>query len=174
MTNEERIDWLCRLRADLNNGVIFTPWNNEFTEALTELLEQQPCEDAISREKAIKQCGFGMTSLLIADCLKRLPSVTPSYNSVKTELEQQTRWIPVSERSPEEFICDDGYVEPSDYVLVWGDHGNYGVSRYWGNRKTKTENPNSYKDWMDLDWVVQKPIAWMPLPQPYTESEEDK
>lgn len=87
---------------------------------------------------------------------------------------EQTRWIPVTERLPEEFICDDGYVEPSDYVLVWGDHGNYGVSRYWGNRKTKIENPNSYKDWMDLDWVMQKPIAWMPLPQPYKAESEDK
>ena len=85
---------------------------------------------------------------------------------------EQTRWIPVSEMLPEEFICDDGYVEPSDYVLVWGDHGNYGVSRYWGNRKSKIENPNSYKDWMDLDWVEQKPIAWMLLPEPYKEDAE--
>lgn len=45
MTKEEQIDWLCRLRADINNGVIFTPWNKEFTEALTEVLEQQLCED---------------------------------------------------------------------------------------------------------------------------------
>lgn len=42
MTREEYIDWLCRLRADLNNGVIFTPWNKEFTEALTGILEQEP------------------------------------------------------------------------------------------------------------------------------------
>ena len=34
-------------------------------------------QDCISREQAIKQCGFGMTSLLIADNLRRLPSVTP-------------------------------------------------------------------------------------------------
>lgn len=39
--------------------------------------ELEPCEDCISREQAIKQCGFGMTSLLIADCLRRLPSVKP-------------------------------------------------------------------------------------------------
>lgn len=38
---------------------------------------QEPCEDAISRKDAIKQCGFGMTSLLIADCLQKLPSVKP-------------------------------------------------------------------------------------------------
>lgn len=41
MTREEQIDWLCRLRADLNNGVIFTPWNKEFTEALNSVLEQE-------------------------------------------------------------------------------------------------------------------------------------
>lgn len=42
MTREEQTDWLCRLRANLNNGVIFTPWNKEFTEALTGILEQSP------------------------------------------------------------------------------------------------------------------------------------
>lgn len=83
------------------------------------------------------------------------------------------KWISVKDGLPKEHICDDGYVEPSDYVLVWGDHGNYGVSRYWGNRKSKIENLNSYKDWVDLDWVVQKPIAWMPLPEPYKEGEAD-
>lgn len=82
-------------------------------------------------------------------------------------------WIPCSERVPSEHICDDGYVEPSDYVLVCGDHGNYGVSRYWGNRRTKSESPNTYKDWTDLDWVVQKPIAWMPVPKPYKEENEE-
>ena len=42
MTREEQTDCLCRLREDLNNGVIFTPWNKEFTEALTGILEQEP------------------------------------------------------------------------------------------------------------------------------------
>ena len=132
--------------------------------------EQQPCEDCISRayiEPIIEEleniCVNGDEYILdlLAD-IKNAPSVTS----------MQTRWIPVSERLPEEFICDDGYVEPSDYVLVWGDHGNYGVSRYWGNRRTKISNPNSFKDWMDLDWVVQKPIAWMPLPEPYKAESE--
>ncbi len=52
MTREEQIDWLCRLRADLNNGVIFTPWNKEFTEALTGILEQEP---KIGQEKWIEE-----------------------------------------------------------------------------------------------------------------------
>ena len=41
MAREEQTDWLCRLRANLNNGVIFTPWNKEFTEALTGILDQE-------------------------------------------------------------------------------------------------------------------------------------
>ena len=42
MTREEQTDWLCRLRAYLNNGVIVTPLNKEFTEALTGILDQSP------------------------------------------------------------------------------------------------------------------------------------
>lgn len=41
MTREEQINWLCMLRADLNNGVISTSWNKEFTEALTGILEPE-------------------------------------------------------------------------------------------------------------------------------------
>ena len=85
---------------------------------------------------------------------------------------EQTRWISCSDMLPKENICDDGYVEPSDYVLVFGDQGDYGVSRYWGNRISKKENPNSFSDWMDLDWYVEKPIAWMPLPEPYKKEGE--
>ena len=44
MTREEQTDCLCRLRAYLNNGVIVTPLNKEFTEALTGILEQEPQE----------------------------------------------------------------------------------------------------------------------------------
>ena len=86
---------------------------------------------------------------------------------------QEPKWIPVSERLPKEHLCDDGYIEPSDAVLVWGDHGDYGISRYWGNRRSKSESPNTYKDWMDLNWVAQKPMAWMPLPKPYEPQESE-
>lgn len=48
----------------------------ECVKGIRDRYNPQPCEDAISREEAIKQCGFGMTSLIIADCLRRLPPVT--------------------------------------------------------------------------------------------------
>lgn len=54
MTREEYVDWLCRLRADLNNGVIFTPWNKEFTEALTGILEQE----SIAQERYEDLCEY--------------------------------------------------------------------------------------------------------------------
>lgn len=67
----------------------------EFGEALKDLkfrtLESQPCEDAISREAVIRLVEQypniigNRCSGLIAD-IKHLPPITPSYNSVKTEL----------------------------------------------------------------------------------------
>lgn len=42
MTREEKIECLCRLRACLNDGTIFTPWNKQLTEALDETLKQEP------------------------------------------------------------------------------------------------------------------------------------
>ena len=61
MTKEECIDWLCRLRADLNNGVIFTPWNKEFTEALTNILEPETDNDLDMKLKLIEANVNGYT-----------------------------------------------------------------------------------------------------------------
>ena len=55
MTREEQVDWLCRLRSGLNNGVIFTPWNKEFTEALTGILEQEFNGDCVNRQMVLDQ-----------------------------------------------------------------------------------------------------------------------
>lgn len=150
-----------------------------------ELISREALRNAID---TIKQTGYGTDNEPLFDyaelpdlikLIDNAPTVNiPNYGGQvvpdmlkgwKYEERPQGEWIPVSERLPEEHLCDDGYIEPSDYVLVWGDHGNYGVSRYWGNRRSKSESPNTHKDWVDLDWVVQKPIAWMPLPEPYKE-----
>ena len=113
MTREEQIDWLCRLRADLNNGVIFTPWNKEFTKALTGILEQEPCEDAISRQAVIDafynmhangkegviydhehlhgiEADFSDTIWDAVEELEELPSVTPKQT--KTCYQMCDKW----------------------------------------------------------------------------------
>lgn len=102
MTREEQIDWLCRLKADLNNGVIFTPWNKEFIEALTSILDQKPCEDAISRREVLEiQAKYaehiGATKFWqMRDDIKALLPVTPQpcsdAISRQEVLEQTYKW----------------------------------------------------------------------------------
>ena len=68
---------------------------------------------------------------------------------------EQTRWIPVSERLPREdeeyhtFLVTDskGRIELSKFYLSISDK-----KPYWG--------------------IMMNVVAWMPLPQSYTESEE--
>lgn len=163
MTKEERekaIDLLDNLL-----GIVEDNQDKDYDKALKmgiESLQEEPCEDAVSRKSMLEyqQYLHGKMSneenYKLWKFIKEMPPVTPTQ-----------RWISVDKELPKENVWDDGYVEPSDYVLVFGDCGEYGVSRYWGNRKSKAENPNSYKDWMDLDWIAQKPIAWMPLPPSY-------
>lgn len=77
-------------------------------------------------------------------------------------------WIPCSERLPEERDYYDGYVEPSDAVLVFTKYGDCKVSRYWGNRR----NQRDYYDWVDIKYRTNDVLAWMPLPSPYQKEGE--
>ena len=185
-------------------------WMAEFIDNAIKALEQQPCEDAISRIEAIENFaswyGYDYDNQGYYRLLKQMPSVTPSYNSVKTELEPcedaisrealvnelkcgywnkelqsakndpcvidamidwsirtvksqpsvtpQTRWIPVSEKMPEE----DGY-----YVVSGG-------GEVWICEMLSLTN--TVKGWCNS---IRKPSveAWMPLPTtPYKEDEE--
>lgn len=76
-------------------------------------------------------------------------------------------WIPCERELPEENDLDNGYVEPSDAVLVFTKYNSYKVSRYWGNRRNKRD----YYDWVDIDYRENEVIAWMPLPVPFKEGE---
>jgi hypothetical protein len=88
------------------------------------------------------------------DDIRALPSVTP----------QEPRWIPVSERLPEEHICDDGYHEPSKSVLVQMKSGEMHTARYWSRYDER---------WLDLNYpTTDEVIAWMPLPKAYSEVTE--
>ena len=93
----------------------------------------------------------------IADFMKDyLQEIAEEYNN---------GWISCSERLPKEKVCDDGYVEPSDAVLVFTKYGSCKVSRYWGNRRNKRD----YYDWVDIDYRKKEVLAWQPLPKPYKE-----
>lgn len=74
------------------------------------------------------------------------------------------KWIPVGEGLPEENICDDGYHEPSEWVLVQTSSGQMYTSRYWSRDKKNV--------WTDLSYpTTEEVVAWQPLPEQYKEPE---
>lgn len=177
--------------------------------------EIEPSEDCISREsvmKCFKKWQPYMATRLwdYEQELIKLPSVTPSYNSVKIELEpcddcisrvellnslkgfeilhnhdelrsnliygimnlpsvtpQQTRWIPCSERLPQTdgvYIVTrrlfDNQIDTEPYYMV--DACYFDDSNTWHNDNRINHGRPFLEDI----------IAWMPLPEPYRESEE--
>jgi hypothetical protein len=151
--------WVHGKSEELDNNKIY-----QEHKLILELLEQEPCEDAISRQATVEflekhaetyedvrvKMGFKASASLINN-RNNLPPVTPTQN-----------WIPTSERQPEEngnylafYRSSDG-TAALEFVMV--DHCNAGGG--WLHEKS---GKKSYK----------KVIAWMPLPKPYTaESEE--
>jgi len=131
MTREEAI--IILKDCELNPCV---PKDKEAADMAIKALNQEPCEDAISRhvvkEQMIKY-GFNAPDMTVTEFVENLPPITP-----------QTRWIPVSERLPKDnasylVTVKQGYI----MIGIW-----CGNPEYWENV-----------------------VAWMPLPEPYKESE---
>lgn len=123
-------------------------------QAKAEIEKEESAKDCISRAGALRHRhliydddGIGY-SVVRVDEIMALPSVTP-----------HPRWIPVSERLPE---------EETD-VLICNRNGDIALSR--GSYSTEVENDFI---WYTSGWRFGKVIAWMPLPKPYkAESEEE-
>ena len=117
--------------------------------------EIESCDDCISREMALKEshkiCIDGdVFDVVQVETLFALPSVTP----------QPTRWIPCSERMPEDeqeilFSTKTGRVHSGKY------HDDDSANQWYSHR-------DKCRAWNN---VV---TAWMPLPQPYKAESEDK
>ena len=97
---------------------------------------------------------------IIADDMKALPSAKP-----------EQRWIPVSERLPEEkdagILKKLGTSKRSDYVLATVEVRN--------ERMTVTACTYDGVWYWNMKYAFPdyEVVAWMPLPEPYTERREE-
>ena len=112
--------------------------------------ELEPCDDCISRAEALRRSHIEYDDdgeghrVVYVEGIEELPSVTP-----------QQKWIPCSERLPEE----DGLYLVIGLGIYLGEYSPFIFKR----EKTSPSNT--------LKWV-QEIVAWMPLPEPYKEGEE--
>lgn len=95
MTREEQLDWLCRLRSEIYVYMPkewLIPMNNALDMSI-KALEQEPCEDAISRQAVIKVLinnGVHFCDMVkITSDIKDLPSVSPQEPNVE-ELQKRS------------------------------------------------------------------------------------
>lgn len=148
----------------------------EMIKPLKRDIEQQPCEDCISREAVLNSLK-GIEILHNHDELRtnliygimNLPPVTPSYNSVKTELEQ-IRWIPVSERLPTAYE----FVNCTCHSLI-DDREDWVIETVYIPQPL--DSP--YSDWGNIPMLNSgdcKVVAWIhrDIPEPYQAESEDK
>lgn len=132
----------------------------EFFREVADMLEQEPCEDAISRQTVIDMAGLSewfdssdsYNEFVIA--LSKLPPVTSTQ-----------RWIPVSEGLPK--ITGFYLIQYSREIC--GDE----ITVAYYSVEEKESDPNYEWEFKPHCGEYKEVIAWMPLPKPYEPQESE-
>ena len=160
MTNQEA----SKVIKDGIDDMSLDYFDNEQYEALTiaiKALEQEPCDDAISREAVDKYIARLLSGYLYDGERERLEIFSAYLWELPSVTQKSGKWIPVSERLPEdnELVL---FSTKTDRVFE-GRYFADNTDRQWYSFRDETFAWNN---------VV---TAWMPLPKPYKPQEsEDK
>ena len=189
MDNREAVNWLINISADIGKAEHSDLWHYE--QALTEIkdmLESAQLEertekrtethacDCISRKDAIRwiktECNpYGKPTLDFESgkrVMKHLEQMPPAQPELK--------WIPVSEKLPESgTYClftvfeHDSELEVTTIETVYGCFNDYGERRYWSWEDEVGKCCIEGEEQLDgyHDEIIEKVLAWMPLPEPY-------
>jgi hypothetical protein len=172
MTREEAkeklyIEWQNFLENNIDYAGVSEAYKMAF-----KALDQELCEDAISREDALLALTGEWTESrdeLISKFIRRikkLPSVTPA--------EKPNMWIPVS-KPPEEdgnyiVTYEKGYAEDYGFDIV--GFAPFEVGSGFGIWQEHFDNYTLGS--LGSDWVDIPVLAWMPLPESYKAEGSDK
>ena len=142
--------WAHGRAEELNNNKIY-----QEHKLILELLERQPCEDAISRQAAIHIASGYCHPANIAAELAKLPSVQP-----------EQRWIPVSERLPEKDMrCLVAFGRFNYFTEIATYSDLMGII----DCKIFYQGDVGHDNFANITQYVK---AWMPLPEPYKAESE--
>ena len=120
-------------------------------------LEQEPCEDAISKSDVFEILGNLMSIPYDFDRQINEKDVSESMDEIKALpsvilARKKEEWIPCSEKLPKPNELVDNVRK---YYLIQDEYGDMYVARY------------TIGGWISIDSILQdNVVAWMPLPEP--------
>ena len=125
-------------------------------------------DDLISRQKAIDaiHCDITVIGKENAETVARTIGEFVDRIKALPTAQQEQQWIPCSERMPEDYVD----------VLVWFEYFRYGnYNRMYATHGIGNYS-KEYNSWTinhETGWKDLHVFAWMPLPGPYEEAQND-